>query len=79
MSKKSELPEVPKSHLDIQHGGNHYKNMLIQPIEFITKNKLSFCQGNAIKYICRYKEKNGHEDLAKAKHYIDLMMELENE
>ena len=53
--------------------------MVIQPIEFIHKNGLSFIQGNIIKYVCRYKAKNGIEDLQKAKHYIDLLIELEEE
>jgi hypothetical protein len=65
------------SALDIQIGGSHYKNFKIQPIEFIMKNDLNFCQGNAIKYICRYKEKNGIEDLKKAIHYINLLIQLE--
>lgn len=60
-----------------QVGGNHYKDMQIQPIEFITKNGLGFCEGNVIKYVCRYKHKNGKEDLLKARHYIDLLIELE--
>lgn len=63
--------------LSTQEGGNHYKDFPIQPIEFITKNGLSFAQGNVIKYICRYKAKNGLQDLKKARHYIDLMIELE--
>lgn len=58
-------------------GGNHYKDMVIQPIEFITKNGLGFIVGNIIKYVCRYKNKNGKEDLLKARHYIDLLIELE--
>lgn len=63
--------------LSVQVGGEHYKNFTIQPIEFIHKNNLSFIQGNVIKYVTRYKEKNGIEDLKKAKHYIDLLIELE--
>ena len=63
--------------LDTQVGGNHYKNMVIQPIEFTHKNNLNFCQGNIIKYITRYKHKNGIEDLKKVKHYVDLLIELE--
>ena len=63
--------------LEEQVGGNHYKDMPIQPIEFITKNGLGFCEGNVIKYVCRYKHKNGKEDLLKARHYIDLLIELE--
>ena len=62
-----------------QVGGNHYKDMMIQPTEFIHKNNLSFIQGNIIKYVCRYKFKNGLQDLEKAKHYIDLLIEFEKE
>ena len=64
---------------ETQIGGNHYSEMAIQPIEFIHKNNLSFIQGNVIKYVCRYKAKNGIEDLQKAKHYIDLLIEFEEE
>lgn len=65
------------SSLDVQIGGNHYKTMVIQPIEFTMKNNLNFCQGNVIKYITRYKAKNGRADLEKARHYIDLLIEME--
>lgn len=60
-----------------QVGGDHYKNMAIQPIEFITKNKIPFIEGCIIKYICRWRSKNGIEDLRKIKHYVDLLIELE--
>lgn len=63
--------------LEQQVGGEHYKNFAIQPVEFIHKNNLGFIVGNIIKYICRYKDKNGIEDLKKAKHYIDMLIELE--
>ena len=63
--------------LDEQAGGNHYKDMAIQPVEYIHANGMSYMQGNVIKYITRYKAKNGLQDLIKAKHYIDLMIELE--
>lgn len=53
----------------------HYNQFNIQPITFIMANNLSFSQGNAIKYICRYQNKNGIEDLKKAKQYIDFMIE----
>ena len=62
---------------DRQIGGNHYKNFKIQPIEFITANKLNFIQGCVIKYICRYNKKNGNEDLDKVIHYCELLKELE--
>ena len=58
---------------DKQVGGSHYKdNFVIQPYEFISKNDLSFFQGNVVKYVCRYLYKNKIEDLEKIKHYCDL-------
>lgn len=60
---------------DIQVGGTHYKDMAIQPIEYITKNNLGYCEGNVIKYVSRWKNKNGVEDLLKARHYIDLLID----
>ena len=57
---------------DKQVGGSHYKFFTIQPYEFISKNNLSFFQGNVIKYVCRYLYKNKIEDLEKIKHYCDL-------
>ena len=57
---------------DKQIGGNHYKDFTIQPYEFISKNDLSFFQGNVIKYVCRYMNKNGIEDLEKIIHYCEL-------
>lgn len=65
------------SALDNQVGGSHYCNMKIQPIEFIHANGLDFLQGCVVKYISRFREKNGKEDLLKAKHYVDLLIELE--
>lgn len=62
---------------DRQVGGTHYKSMAIQPSEFIYKNKLNWLQGNAIKYICRHAAKDGLDDLRKAKHYLDLLIEWE--
>lgn len=53
----------------------HYNKHAIQPINFIIANKLNFCEGNVIKYICRYKHKNGIEDLKKAKQYIDFLID----
>jgi hypothetical protein len=62
---------------ETQEGGDHYKKYEIQPTEFIHKNSLNFIQGNIIKYLIRYKDKNGLQDLKKAKHYIDLLIEYE--
>ena len=58
-----------------QIGGSHYKDMAIQPSQFINKNKLLFAEGNAIKYICRHAHKGGKEDLKKAIHYIEMIIE----
>ena len=62
-----------------QEGGDHYVKLPIQPVEFIYKNKLGFLEGNVIKYVVRHKAKNGKEDLLKARHYIDMLIELEYE
>ena len=56
-------------------GPSYYRQYEIQPIEFIIKNKLGFLEGNIIKYVCRYKQKNGVEDLLKAQHYLDFLIE----
>ena len=80
MTTKEELTpyymaNVTENAFDVQIGGDHYKDYAIQPVEFIEANNLSFAQGCVIKYILRYKDKNGIEDLKKAKHYIDLIID----
>jgi len=60
-----------------QVGGSHYKKYKVQPIEYAMANNLNYCQANAIKYVTRYKDKNGIEDLRKAIHNIELLIELE--
>ena len=67
----------PASALDTQVAGNHYKDMVIQPVEFITRNQIGFLPGCVIKRVCRYKNKAGVEDLRKAIHELELMIELE--
>lgn len=63
-----------------QVGGEHYRTMPIQPSEFIRKNGIGWYEGNAIKYICRYKQKNGVQDIDKAIHYLELLKEeIQNE
>lgn len=64
------------SALNEQIGGEHYK-MAIQPIEYIHANNLGFIEGNVVKYISRWRNKNGVEDLKKIKHCVDLLIELE--
>ena len=63
------------SALDKQVGGNHYKNLRFQPIEYITKNELGFCEGNIVKYVTRWKVKGGREDLEKVIHYAQLLLD----
>jgi hypothetical protein len=65
------------SPLDVQVDGDHYKQMKIQPVEFIHANGIPYLEGNVIKYVSRWRSKNGVADLEKAKHYIDLLIELE--
>lgn len=65
------------SALKEQVGGRHYADMEIQPIEFIMKNGLGFCEGNIVKYVSRWRGKGGIEDLRKARHYLDLLIESE--
>jgi len=63
--------------LGSQVGGSHYKDMIIQPIEYCQKNGLGYCESTAIKYISRHKKKNGKEDILKAIHVLNLLLELE--
>jgi len=60
---------------DKQIGGSHYKKMKIQPSKFVIENELLFPEGNVIKYICRHRYKNGKEDLEKAIHFIEMIIE----
>jgi hypothetical protein len=58
-----------------QVAGKHYKNYEIQPSQFINKNKILFAEGNAIKYICRHSSKGKKEDILKAIHYLEMIIE----
>lgn len=58
-----------------QIGGEHYKKYVIQPSKFINDNKIMFAEGNAIKYICRHQDKGKKQDLLKAIHYIEMIIE----
>jgi hypothetical protein len=68
---------VPPSARDSQIGGHHYMDKAIQPIDYILSNGLNFCEGNVVKYITRWKDKNGIADLKKAIHYIEFLIEEE--
>jgi hypothetical protein len=62
---------------DTQHGGVHYKAMAIQPWDYIVANRLGYLEGNVVKYITRWREKGGLEDLMKAQHYLEKLIEVE--
>jgi len=62
---------------DIQHGGTHYKGKAIEPWDYIAANGIGFFEGNAIKYLSRWRDKGGIDDLKKARHYIDKLIEVE--
>lgn len=63
--------------LEKQVAGNHYKDLPIQPVEYIHANAMGYLEGNVVKYVSRWRKKNGLADLEKAKHYIELLIELE--
>lgn len=65
------------SALNVQVGGDHYKTLSIQPIEFCMANNFDACQSAIVKYVTRFRSKNGVQDLEKAKHYLDLLIEFE--
>jgi len=62
---------------DIQIGGTHYKDLSIQPIDYILGNQLGYCEANVVKYVSRWQSKGGIDDLRKAKHYIDFLIDHE--
>ena len=62
---------------EVQHGGSHYKKQKIQVWDFITENQIPYLEGNAIKYLSRWRDKGGLEDLLKARHYVDKIIENE--
>jgi hypothetical protein len=78
----SELEVTPEEDeafdaLTKQVAGTHYKDLPIQPVEYIHANAIGYFEGNVIKYVSRWRKKNGIADLEKAKHYIELLIELE--
>ena len=75
MTNKEIFKGVSYDSLEKQVGGKHYKNFRIQPAQFINENKLLFAEGNAIKYICRHSVKGKEEDIKKAIHYLEMILE----
>lgn len=75
---KKTIKVIVKDALKNQVGGKHYKEMAIQPVEYIHANNLGYFEGNILKYISRWRNKNGIADLQKAKHYCELLIDLES-
>ena len=73
------MAESKPNPLEQQVGGNHYKDLKIQPVEYIHANNIGYMEGNVIKYVSRWRAKNGIKDLEKAKHYIELLIQLETQ
>ena len=65
------------SALNVQVAGDHYKKQAIQPVQYIHANGIGFFEGNVIKYVTRWRDKGGIKDLEKAKHYLEMLIELE--
>jgi len=68
---------VVKSALDVQVGGGHYKSKGIQPVQYCMANDIGFMEGSVIKYVTRWKDKGGVEDLKKARHFLDMLIEAQ--
>jgi hypothetical protein len=62
---------------EIQVAGSHYKTKAIQPWDYIAANELGYFEGNIIKYVSRWRDKGGVQDLLKAQHYLDKLIELQ--
>jgi len=75
---KKEFPHNILKAVDKQVGGSHYREFKIQPAEFCHVNNIGYLEATAIKYLCRWRKKNGIEDLQKAKHFIEMLIEFEN-
>lgn len=77
-NKQNKEKVVSENAFKKQVAGNHYSKLKIQPMEYNLANDLNYGQANAIKYVTRYKDKNGIEDLKKAIHCIELLIEFES-
>jgi hypothetical protein len=65
--------------LSVQEGGDHYKKLAIQPVEYIYLNGIPFMEGSIIKYVTRWRDKGGIADLKKARHFLDILIQFEEE
>lgn len=75
--EKEHAPSKEKDVLSKQEGGSHYKELNIEPVEYIHANELSFFEGNVVKYVTRHKNKKGAEDIRKAIHYLEMILKFE--
>ena len=69
--------QPPKTPLDRQVGGAHYKDMPIQPVEYCQRNRLGFIESCVVKYVTRHRWKDGRQDILKAVHFLELLLQLE--
>ena len=69
--------DADKSPLSVQVGGNHYKTKAIQPVEYCMANEIGFMEGSVIKYVTRWKDKGGVDDLRKARHFLDMLIDAQ--
>jgi hypothetical protein len=73
---RRKVTRKPVAANDIQEGGSHYKEMTIQTWDYIIANRIGYMEGNVIKYVSRWQSKGGIEDLLKARHYLDKLIEV---
>ncbi|PXA91195.1 hypothetical protein DMC25_06480 [Caulobacter sp. D4A] len=73
----ADAPSAPAGALTTQVGGAHYKDCAIQPVEFIHANGLPFIEGSVVKYVSRWRKKGGVQDLKKARHFLEMLIEME--
>lgn len=76
-SPMSDKPDDQTDVLAVQHGGNHYKGMKIQPVEYAKANDLDCLQFSVVKYITRHRLKAGAEDLKKCIHFAQMALKMD--
>jgi len=76
-SSPDELGAASCSALTAQVGGKHYKALAIQPAEYCQRNRMPYCESSVVRYVTRHREKNGREDIEKAIHCLQLLLEIE--
>ena len=73
----SAVDALPFEALRKQVSGSHYADQAIEPIDYVMANDLGYCEGNVVKYVTRHKLKNGKEDILKAIHYLEFILEFQ--